>query len=122
MARPSLVLAGAAGTAAVVASVVVPRARGVSTPDSVDLAVPITLIGCSLLLADRGRRWQAITLGVAGMLWCTVVLTPAMPERVGNGLARFGVFPLALLIVVVTTLPRAASRVARVPAVLALAV
>jgi hypothetical protein len=122
MARPSLVLAGAAGAAAVVASVVVPRVREVSTPDLVDVAVPITLIGCSLRLADRGRRWPAALLGGAGMLWCAVGLTPAMPERVGNGLVRLGVFPLALLVVVVATLPGAAPRVVRVVAGLALAV
>ena len=79
MARVTLVLVGASGAAAVAASVLVPHVQAVPGPDPIDVVVPVVLIGCALLLAQRGRRWTATLLGVSGVVWCAVGVASAVP-------------------------------------------
>ena len=105
MARVTLVLVGAAGAGAVAASVLVPRVRVVPGPDPIDVVVPVVLIGCALLLAQRGRRWTAALLGGSRMVWCAVDVASAVPGSLADGLVRLGVLPLALAVVAVATLP-----------------
>ena len=105
MARVTLVLVGAAGAAAVAASILVPRVRAAHGPDPMDVAVPVVLIGCGLLLEQRGRHWTAALLGGSGMVWCAVGIASAVPGQLAEALLRFGVLPLALVVIAVATLP-----------------
>ena len=84
--------------------------------------VPAVLLSCSLLLGSRGHRWPAAFLAMAGVLWCAVGLAWVMPQRVADGLARLGVLPLALVVVVALTLPLGRPGQARRLVVLALGV
>jgi hypothetical protein len=122
MARVTLVLVGAAGAAAVAASVLVPRVRAVPGPDPIDVVVPVVLIGCALLLAQRGRRWTAALLGGSGIVWCSVGVASAVPGPLADDLLRLGVLPLALVVVAVATLPGGTRTATRAATIVALGV
>jgi len=122
MARVTLVLGGAAGASAVVASVLVPRVRVVPGPDPISVVVPVVLIGCALLLAQRGRRWTATLLGGSAMVWCAVGVASAVPGPLADDLLRLGVLPLALVVVAVVALPGGTPTATRAATVVALGV
>jgi len=122
MARVTLVLVGAAGAAAVAASVLVPRVRAVPGPNPIDVVVPVVLIGCALLLAQRGRGWTATLLGGSGMVWCAVGVASAVPGPLADVLLRLGVLPLALVVVAVAILPGGTQTATRTATVVALVV
>jgi len=122
MARVTLVLVGAAGAAAVAASVLVPRVRAVPGPDPISVVVPVVLIGCALLLAQRGRRWTATLLGGSAMVWCAVGVASAVPGPLADDLLRLGVLPLALVVVAVVALPGGTPTATRAATVVALGV
>lgn len=122
MSRVTFVLSGSGGAAAVAASVLVPRVRDVAGPDLIDVVVPAVLIGCALLLAQRGRRWSASLLGTSGMVWCAVGIAAAVPGSLADGVLRLSVVPLALTVVAAATLPGGTPTQARAATVVSLAV
>jgi hypothetical protein len=122
MARVTLVLVGAAGAAAVAASVLVPRIRAVPGPDPISVVVPVVMIGSALLLAQRGRRWTALLLGGSGVVWCAVGVASVVPGALADGVLRLGVLPLALVVVAVATLAHGTQTAARAATIVALGV
>ena len=122
MARVTLVLVGAAGAAAVAASVLVPRVRAVPGPGPIDVVVPIVLIGCAVVLEHRGRRRTAALLGGAGAVWCAVGVASGVPGPLADWLLRLGALPLALVVVAVATLPGGTRTAARVATIVALGI
>jgi hypothetical protein len=122
MARVTRVLVGAAGAAAVAASVLVPRVRAVPGPGPIDVVVPIVLIGCAVVLEHRGRRRAAALLGGAGALWSAVGVASAVPGPLADALLRFGVLPLALVVSAVATLPGGTRTAARAATIVALGI
>lgn len=122
MGKAALVLIGGAGAAFVMASVILPQARGVPGPGVVDVVVPAALLSCALLLGKRGRRWSAAFLAMAGMLWCALGLAWVMPQHVADPLARLGVLPLVLVVAVALSLPLGRPGHARASIVLAFGV
>ncbi len=105
MGRRWLVAGGLVGAGVVVASIVVPSVEAFPGPDLFDVVLPLVLIGCSLLLADRGRYWAAALLGAAGALWCAVGVASALSGPLADAVQRLGLFPLAMVVIAAASLP-----------------
>jgi signal transduction histidine kinase len=106
----------------VAGTVLVPAIRGTPGPGAVDVAVPCVLLLCSAVLVDRGRRWPAGLLGLAGVLWCLVGLAAGAPGPVTDTVTRLALVPLALVVTVLAELPATGPSAARVPGIAAMTI
>lgn len=122
MARRWLLLAGLGGVGLVAATAAVPRSRGVPAPAVLDLAVPLVVFGCSVLLAWRSLYEPSGVLAASATVWCSVGLATSLPSAWGEAILRLGVVPLALVVVAVASLPGGSVKSARIAVVLSLAV